>query len=85
LRAAAFVLAFCDVKTIYLRNVPDDVADKLERMATRAGMSLSAFTVRELGEVARRADNETLMQALPSMDVDVPTIIEALDNSRSTR
>ena len=79
------MLAYCDVRTIYLRNVPDDVADRLERMARRAGMSLSAFTVRELGEVAVRADNEALILALPSFDIDVSTIVEALDDSRSSR
>lgn len=85
MRSVAELLAFCDVRTIYLRNVSDDVAERLERMAARAGMSLSAFTVRELAEIARRADNETLLRALPSLDIDIPTITEALDESRSTR
>ena len=73
------------MRTIYLRNVPDDVAARLERMAKRAGMSLSAFTVRELAEVARGADNEALLQALPGLDIDVATIVDALDESRSRR
>lgn len=75
------------MRTLYLRNVPDDVADRLERLATRAGMSLSAFTVKELSEASRRADNEAVLDGLPNVDVDVDTsdIIEALDDSRSTR
>jgi predicted nucleic acid-binding protein len=36
------------MRTLYLRNVPDDVAERLERMARREGMSLSAFATREL-------------------------------------
>ena len=43
------------MRTIYLRNVPDDVAEKLERLARRAGMSLNAYSVRELAELSRRA------------------------------
>jgi hypothetical protein len=73
------------MRTLYLRNVPDHVADRLERMAAHAGLSLSAFAVRELGEVARRADNEALLQSLPSLDVDVATINEALEESRSRK
>ena len=73
------------MRTLYLRNVPDHVAEGLERMAARAGLSLSVFAVRELGEVARRADNEALLQSLPSFDVDLATINEALDESRSRR
>jgi plasmid stability protein len=79
------MLSYCDVRTIYLRNVPDDVVDKLEQMAARAGMSLNAFSVRELGEVARRADNAALLEALPSLDVAVADIIRGLDDSRATR
>jgi hypothetical protein len=79
------VLAFCDVRTIYLRNVPDDVVDRLERLAARAGMSLSAFTVRELSESSRRADNADILHGLPNIEVDTSDIIEALDSSRSTR
>lgn len=82
---ATLMLAFCDMRTIYLRNVPDDVADRLERLAARAGMSLSAFTVKELSETSRRADNAEVLHGLPNVEVDTADIIEALDDSRSTR
>ena len=41
--AAAPLPAVYDMKTLYLRNVPDEVGDKLERLAAREGMSVSAF------------------------------------------
>lgn len=85
MRVATRLLAFGNMRTLYLRNVPDDVADRLERLATRAGMSLSAFTVKELSEASRRADNEAVLDGLPNVDVDTSDIIEALDDSRSTR
>jgi hypothetical protein len=73
------------MRTIYLRNVPDDVGDKLERLARRAGMSLNAYSVRELTELSRRADNPELFDSLPSLDVDVDEIVAALDEARATR
>src|SRR6188472_2812670 len=33
------VPAFCNMRTLYLRNVPDEVVDRLERMAKREGTS----------------------------------------------
>jgi hypothetical protein len=79
------VLAFCNLRTIYLRNAPDEVADRLERLATRAGMSLIAFSVKELSDVSRRADNDAVLADLANVDIDTADIIEALDDSRSTR
>ena len=73
------------MRTIYLRNVPYDVAERLQRLAACAGMSLSSFTVKELSEASRRADNADVLQGLPSVEVDTSDIIEALDDSRSTR
>ncbi len=73
------------MRTIYLRNVPDDVAGRLERLAARAGMSLSAFTVRELSDVARRAENGAVLDGLPGYGVEVPEILEVIAESRSRR
>ena len=42
-------------------------------------MSLNAFSVGELAEVSRRADNPELFDGLPSMDVDTAEVIAALD------
>ena len=34
------------MRTLYLRNVPDDVVERLERLAVEAGLPLSSFAVR---------------------------------------
>ena len=61
LRAASRVLALCNMKTLYLRNVPDDVVERLERLAARDAMSVNAVAVRELAEASRRAENQRLL------------------------
>jgi plasmid stability protein len=73
------------MRTLYLRNVPDDVVERLERLAARAGTSVSAVAVRELAEVTRRADNPTLLGALPDLDRDVAGIVADLDAERARR
>jgi hypothetical protein len=70
-------------RTLYIRHVPDDVAERLERLASRAGLPLSTFALQELSETARRADNAELLQALPSADLESGEILEALRRSRA--
>lgn len=70
-------------RTLYIRHVPDDVAARLEELASRAGLPLSTFALQELSETARRADNAELLQALPSVDLDPGEILEALRQSRA--
>lgn len=53
------------MKTLYLRNVPDDVVERLERLAELAKTSVSAVAVRELTEASRRADNPALLETCP--------------------
>ncbi len=71
------------MRTLYLRNVPDDVADRLQRLADREGISLSAFTVRELASTSRRADNESLLGSLPDLNVDPEQVLDDLDAARA--
>ncbi|MEX2628107.1 MAG: hypothetical protein WD225_14580 [Ilumatobacteraceae bacterium] len=73
------------MRTIYLRNVPDDVAEGLEQLAARADMSVNAFAVRELRDVARRAANAELLDALPDVDIETADIVDALDDARADR
>jgi plasmid stability protein len=71
------------VATLYLRNVPDDVGERLATLAARAGLSVSAFAVRELTEVGRRADNPGLLGDLPDLDVPAAEVIADLEAGRS--
>ncbi len=73
------------MKTLYLRNVPDDVVRRLELLAARDGTSVGAVAVRELAEVSRRADNPVLMGALPDLHVDVTDVVDDLDSERAAR
>jgi len=82
---ASSQLACCDMRTLYLRNVPDDVVERLERLAARDATSVSAVAIRELAEVSRRADNPALLGALPDLGIDTPTIVQDLDAERASR
>jgi hypothetical protein len=74
-----------NVKTLYLRNVPDHVAERLQRLASHEGLSVSAFAVRELGEIARRADNPALLGELPDFGVPAEEVVADLDAGRAAR
>ena len=73
------------MRTLYLRNVPDEVVQRLERLAARDATSVSAVAVRELTEVSRRADNPELLGLLPDLDVDTATVVQDLDEERTRR
>lgn len=76
-------LAYCNMRTLYLRNVPDDVIRRLERLAAADGTSVGAVAVRELAAVSRRADNPALLGALPDLEVDVTMILDDLSSERA--
>lgn len=73
------------MKTLYLRNVPDEVVARLKILAARSGTSVGAVAVRELAEVSRRANNVALLAALPDLDVPTEDIVAGLDAERSRR
>ena len=71
--------------TLYLRNVPEDVVERLERLAERDKTSVSAVAVRELAESSRRVDNPALLGELPDLDVDATTLTRDTDAERAGR
>ncbi len=73
------------MSTLYLRNVPDDVGERLAALAAREGLSVSAFAVRELAEAARRADNRALLSDLPDLGISAATIVADLETARRKR
>ena len=79
------MLALCNMRTLYLRNVPEEVVERLERLAARDATSVGAVAVRELSEVSRRADNPALLGALPDLDVETATIVADVDAERADR
>ena len=85
LHIANNMLALCDMKTLYLRNVPDEVGRRLETLAAREGLSVSAFVVRELREIAKRAENPALLGELPDHGVEAASIVADVDAGRAAR
>ena len=73
------------MRTLYIRHVPDAVAERLEKLAQKAGLPLSSFALQELMETARRADNAELLASLPSQPIERNAILEALHDSRDER
>jgi plasmid stability protein len=73
------------MRTLYLRNVPDDVVARLEMLADRERMSLNAFAVRELTQTSARADNVRLLAELPVIEVERSDVLDVIDEGRSAR
>lgn len=71
--------------TLYLRNVPEDVTERLALLAAREGLSVSAFAVRELSAAARRADNPALLGALPDLGIAAGDVVADLEAGRAAR
>ena len=85
LRSVRAALALCNMRTLYLRNVPDEVGERLERLAEREGLSLSVFATRELASISRRADNPALLAGLPDLRVDADAVVADVEAGRATR
>jgi predicted transcriptional regulator len=64
------------MRTLHLRNVPDDVMDRLERLANAASTSVTAVAIRELDAATRRVDNAALIATLPDLNVTTDAIAE---------
>lgn len=73
------------MKTLYLRNVPEEVTDRLERLAAREGLSVSALAIRELAVAVRRADNPALVADLPDLGIPAAETVRVLEEGRNER
>ncbi len=73
------------MKTLYLRNVPDDVVERLERLAERERTSVTAVAVRELAEASLRVDNPALLGELPDVDISTADLVGDIEAERSGR
>ena len=73
------------MRTLYLRNVPDDVADRLERLARIENTSVSALAVRELAAASRRVDNPELLADLPDLNIATSALVDGIDSERAGR
>ena len=73
------------MKTLYLRNVPEDVVDRLKLLAEREGLSVSSMAVRELAASTRRALNPALLGDLPDLGIEADEVLAVLDEGRRDR
>ncbi|GEM_PF-290370 len=66
--------------TLYVRDVPPEVAQVLKERAAAEGKSLSAYVVAELARVASRPTNAEIVARLRTRDrADGPSTTEILD------
>ena len=74
---------------ITIRNVPEDVNEKLKQRAAERGQSLQQFLLRELTETARRSPIEQrwaeVLDRLPKPQVTSQQIVEAIEQGRNER
>lgn len=73
------------MRTLYVRNVPDDVVERLEQLAERDGLSVNAVVVKELENLARWTRNAEVFDARPSLDISTEDTLRALDEGRAGR
>lgn len=65
-----------------MRNVPDDVVERLEQLAAREGLSVNAVVLKELASAALRARNAEIFDSMPDTDVTTDEILAAIDAGR---
>jgi plasmid stability protein len=54
--------------TLYIRDVPEAVAEALKARAAETGTSLSAYLARELADIAARPTNAETVRRLKARD-----------------
>lgn len=70
------------MRTLHIRNVPDEVMDRLERLARAANTSVTAVAIRELDAATRRVDNAALVATLPDLKIPAETIVKHVQADR---
>lgn len=76
-----------DMKTIQVRDVPDEVHSELRMRAAAAGTSLSDYVLGELERVARRSRNAEVLLRAAQRDWSVSRVEtqQLLDDARAER
>ena len=68
--------------TLYLRNVPDEVVERLEAMAAEETMSVSALAVRELASATALRARLRDLESLPDLAVPLEDIVTVVREGR---
>lgn len=71
------------MRTLYLRNVPDDVVERLESLSRDAGMSVSAYAVKGLATLsAQERNRQTFARLQPIDGPSLGDVLEELHRGR---
>jgi plasmid stability protein len=70
------------MRTLHIRNVPDEVMNRLEILARAANTSVTAVAIRELDAATRRVDNAALIASLPDLHIPTAAIVEYVQADR---
>ncbi|MGD9694640.1 MAG: antitoxin [Thermoleophilia bacterium] len=75
------------MKTLYVRNVPDEVAAELKALAAAEGLSVNGLVLRELAGVARRARNAAIFARMSAREdrLTADEIVELIREGREER
>lgn len=71
------------VRTLYLRNVPDEVMERLEKLAHDSKTSVTAVAIGHLDAATRFVDNAAVFAALPDLRVPAESIVESVHADRT--
>jgi len=72
------------VATIYVRDVPDDIAAQLADLAKERKTSVHALALEQLTAFARRSRNRAIFDATPKFDVDREVILADIAEGRDS-
>lgn len=70
------------MRSLEIRNVPDDLIERLELLARASNTSVEAVAIRELEMATRRADNAALLATLPDRSLPTDDIVQHVHASR---
>lgn len=76
------MLALCNMRTLYLRNVPDELSTALEELAARESMSVNALAVRELSQAVAFRVNADIVWRSPNLSIGVDDVVDAVRSGR---
>ncbi|MFL0177509.1 MULTISPECIES: FitA-like ribbon-helix-helix domain-containing protein [Mycobacteriaceae] len=70
------------MRSLQIRNVPDDLMERLEQLARASNTSVEAVAIGELDLATRRVDNAALLATLPDLSNPTEAIVEHVRASR---
>ncbi|GCB01043.1 antitoxin [Mycolicibacterium sp. NCC-Tsukiji] len=70
------------MRSLQIRNVPDDLMERLEQLARASNTSVEAVAIGELDLATRRVDNAALLATLSDLSNPTEAIVEHVRASR---